>query len=69
MQTVRKFIVYVYVPIVENTFRNVTRENCVVQRSIHVMLRGNEETRRYITQVRNVLIHIFSGRNNLYIAI
>jgi len=60
MQTVRKYLVYEYVPIMEKTFRSGTRENCVAQRSIYVMLRGNEETRRYINQVRNALIHLIS---------
>jgi hypothetical protein len=60
MQTVRKYLVYGYVPIVEKTFRSGTRENCVAQRAIYVILRGNEETRRYINQVRNVLRHLMS---------
>jgi len=59
MQTVRKYLVYEYIPIIENTFRSGTRERCVAQRSIYVILRGNEETRRYINQVRNVLRHLF----------
>jgi len=58
MQTVRKYLVYEYVPIMEKTFRSGTRESCVAQRSIYVILRGNEETRRYINQVRNVLRHL-----------
>ena len=53
MQTVRKYLVYEYVPIMEKTFRSGTRESCVAQRSIYVILRGNEETRRFISQVRN----------------
>ena len=61
MQTVRKYLVYEYVPIVVKTFRSDTREGCVGQRSIYVMLRGNEETRHYINQVRSVLRHL-SGR-------
>jgi len=52
MQTIRKYLVYGYVPIVERAFRSDTRESCVAQRSIYVILRGNEETRRYIHQVR-----------------
>ena len=60
MQTVRKYLVYEYVPIMERTFRSDTRESCVAQRSIYVILRGNEETRRYINQVRSVLRHFFS---------
>jgi len=55
MQTVRKYLVYEYVSIVEKTFRSGTRESCVTQRSIYVILRGNEETRSYTSQVRNVL--------------
>jgi len=60
MQTVRKYLVYEYVPIMIKTFRSGTRENCVAQRSIYVILRGNEETRRFISQVRNVLGHFMS---------
>ena len=60
MQSVRKYLVYKYVPIMEKTFRSGTRDSCVAQRSIYVMLRGNEETRSYINQVRNVLRHLFS---------
>jgi hypothetical protein len=59
MQTIRKFLVYEYVPIMVKTFRSDTRESCVAQRSIYVILRGNEETRRYINQVRNVLRNFF----------
>jgi len=55
MQTVRKYLVYEYVPLMVNTFRNDTRGNCAVQRSIHVILGVNEETRHYISQVINVL--------------
>jgi len=55
MQTVRKYLVYEYVSIVEKTFRSGTRETCVTQRSIYVILRGNEKTRSYTSQVRNVL--------------
>ena len=60
MQTVRKYLVYEYVPIMEKTFRSGTRESCVAQRSMYVILRGNEETRRYINQVRDVLRHLLS---------
>jgi len=52
--------VYKYVPIMEYTFRSGTRESCVAQRSLYVMLRGNEETRNYINQVRIVLKHFLS---------
>jgi len=60
IQTVRKYLVYEYVPIMERTFRSGTRESCVAQQSIYVILRGNEETRSYINQVRNVLIYLMS---------
>jgi len=60
MQTVRKYLMYEYVPIMEKTFRNGTRERCVAQRSIYVILRGNEETRSYINQVRIAPRHLFS---------
>ena len=60
MKTIRKFSVYGYVPIMEKTFRSGTRESCFAQQSIYVMLRGNEDTRSYINQVRNELKHLFS---------
>jgi len=60
MQTVRKYLVYEYVPIIEKTFRSSTRESCVAQLSIYVILRGNEQTRRYINQVRNALRRLLS---------
>jgi len=60
MRSVRKYLVYEYVPVMEKIFRSGTRESCVAQRSIYVILRGNEETRRYINQVRNVLRHLMS---------
>jgi hypothetical protein len=60
MQTVRKYLLYEYVPIVEKTFRSGARESCVAQRSIYVILRGNEEMRNYMHQVRNVLRHLTS---------
>jgi len=60
MQTVRKYLMYEYVPVVEKTFRSGIRENCLAHRSVHVVLRGNEETRRYINQVRNALKHFLS---------
>jgi len=60
MQTVRKYLVYEYVPIVERTFRGDTRQSCVAQQSIYVILRGNEETRSYIKQVRNALRYLMS---------
>ena len=58
MQTVRKNLVYEYVPIMIKTYRNDTGEGCVGQRTINIILRGNEETRRYICQVSNVLRHL-----------
>ena len=60
MQTVRKYFVNEYFPIIEMTFRSGTTESCVAQRSIFVILSGNEETRRYINLVRTVLRHLFS---------
>jgi len=45
----------------EKTFRSGTRESCDAQRPLYVMLRGNEETRRYIKQVRSVPRHLFSN--------
>jgi len=58
MKAFRKYLVNVYVPIMENTFRSGSRENCVAQLPIYVILRGNEETRRYINEVRNTLRHL-----------
>jgi hypothetical protein len=58
MKAFRKYLVYVYVPIMEKTFRSGSRENCVAQRSIYIILSGNEETRRYIHQVRSALTHL-----------
>ena len=55
MQTVRKYLVYEYVPIMEKTFRSGTRESCVAQQSIYIVLMGDEETRSYINQVRGAL--------------
>jgi hypothetical protein len=60
MQTVRKYLVYEYVPIMERTFGGGAREGCIAQRSIYVILRGNEETRRYIKQVTNVMRYLMS---------
>ena len=60
MKTIRKYLVYEYVPIMEKTFRGGTRESCVAQRSIYVILSGNEETRSYINQVRNAMRHMMS---------
>jgi len=56
MQTVRKYLVYEYIPIMERTFRSGTTESCVAQLSIYVILRGSEETRSYLNQVRNKLL-------------
>jgi len=60
IQTVRKYLVYEYVPLTEKTFRSGTRERCVAQRSIYVILRENEETRNYINQVRIALKHLLT---------
>jgi len=68
MQTVRKYLVNDYVPVMEKTFRSGTTESCVAQRPIYVILRGNEETRRYIIQVRNVLRHLLFSNLQAYIA-
>ena len=54
MRTVRKYLVYGYVPVMVKEFRNDNQQNCIAQRSINIVLRGNEETRRYIQKVRNV---------------
>ena len=62
MQKFRKYLVYEYVPIMEKTFKSDTRESCIAQRSIYVILNGNEETNSYINQVRNVLRSLFSDR-------
>ena len=67
MQTVRKHLVYEYVPIMEKTFRSGTRENCVAQRSIYVMLRRNEETRTYISRVSSAMRSSLSDRIYIYI--
>jgi hypothetical protein len=60
MQTVRKYLLYEYVHIMEKTFGSGTRESCVAKRSIYVMLSGNKETGSYINQVRNVLTYLLS---------
>jgi len=62
MKTIRKYLVYEYVPIMEKTFSSGTRESCVAQRSLNVILRGNEEARSYINQVRNVLKYLLTYR-------
>jgi hypothetical protein len=58
IEAVRKYLPYQYVPIMVKTFRIDNRESCRVQRSIYVILRGKEETRHFIRQVRNVLRHV-----------
>jgi hypothetical protein len=81
MQTFRKYLLYEYVPVMEKKFGSGARESCVAQRSIYVILRGNEVTRNYINQVRNVLTYLLSAniykcivirgalfQNNLYIS-
>ena len=60
MQRVRKYLGYQYVPIMEKTFSSGTRESCLAKRSVYVILRGNEDKRSYINQVRNALRHLFS---------
>ena len=62
MQTVRKYLLYEYVPVMEKTFGSGTRESCVAQRSIYVILSGNEETGSYINQVRYVLTYLLSAK-------
>ena len=69
MQTVRKHLVYDYVPIMERTFRSGTRQSCVAQRSIYVMLRGNEETRSYINRVSSAIRSSLSDRTHKCILI
>jgi hypothetical protein len=59
MQTFRKFLLNEYIPIMEKTFRSNARASCVAQRSIYIILRGNEETRSYINLVSNVPRHFF----------
>jgi len=54
MHETRKHLAFEYVPIMGRIFGSGTRETCVTQLSIYVILRGNEETRSYINQVRNV---------------
>ena len=58
MQAVRKYLVYGYVPVMVNAISRDTNEICRAQRSIYIMLRGNEEARLFIDQVRNVLWHL-----------
>jgi len=60
MQKFRKYLIFEYIPLMEKTYRSGTRESCVAQRSIYIMLTGNEGTRSYITQVINVLRHLLS---------
>jgi hypothetical protein len=60
IQTVRKYLVHEYVPIMERTFRGGTRKSCIAQQSIYIILSGKEETRDYINQVRNVLRYLMS---------
>jgi hypothetical protein len=62
MQTVRKYLFYEYVPVMEKTFGSGTRESCVAQRSMYVILSGNEETGSYINQVSNVLTILLSAK-------
>jgi hypothetical protein len=55
MQKVRKLLAYEYVPIMGKIFATGARDSCVSMLSIYVILIGNEATRSYINQVRNVL--------------
>jgi hypothetical protein len=70
MQRVRKRLVYEYIPVMERTYRSETRESCVGKRSINVILRGNEETRLYMSQVRRnsnsegIYVYIFKKAHN-----
>ena len=50
----RKHLSYEYAPIMGKIFGNGSRETCVSQLTIYVILRGNEGTRSYINKVRNV---------------
>jgi len=61
MRSVRKYLVYGYVPIMERTFRSGTRQSCVAQQSIYVILGGSEEKRRYINQVGSELRLLMSN--------
>ena len=69
MQTVRKHLLYDYVPIMEKIFRSGTRESCVAQRSIYVMLRGSEKTRSCINRFRNALKLLCSSTVRVYVGI
>lgn len=60
MQKFRKYLVFEYIPVMEKTYISGTRGNCVAQRLIYIMLTGSEETRRYVNEVRNVLMHLLS---------
>ena len=60
MQKFRKYLVFEYIPVMEKTYISGTRGNCVAQRLIYIMLIGSEETRRYVNEVRNVLMHLLS---------
>jgi hypothetical protein len=62
MQKLRKYLLYEYVPVMENTFGSGTRESCVAKRSIYVILSGNEEAGSYTNQVRNVLTYLLSAK-------
>jgi hypothetical protein len=61
MQTIRKYIIYQYVPVMKNILKSGTTESCVAQRSIYVILRGNEETRSYINEFIIIRIYFFFG--------
>jgi hypothetical protein len=55
IQELRKFLLHDYIPIMVTVFESDVRKRCITDRAIYVMLRGNEETRTYINQVRNLL--------------
>lgn len=58
MATIRKYLLYKYAPVMKKIYLRGTRESCVSQRSMFVIPRVNEETRRYINQVRSVATHL-----------
>jgi hypothetical protein len=62
MQTLRKHLLYQYVPIMGKTFGSGARESCIAHRSIYVMLSGKEEIRRHINQVRYVLTYLLPAK-------
>jgi len=57
-QKIQKYLLHEYIPVMETLFETGFSTSCVAQRSLYVMLRGNEETRNYVNQVRTVLIFL-----------